>query len=131
MKYVLDTHVWIWSVDAPARLSPRIQDVVESGEHELLLSAITFWETLMLIERGRIGSSIDARGWVEHALREYPITQIPIDRRIAFESRIPQMPVRDPADRFIAATARIHDAVLLTHDRALLESPAVPTLPIG
>jgi PIN domain nuclease of toxin-antitoxin system len=130
VKLLLDTHVWIWSIDAPTRLAPAIKELVEAGEHELMLSSITFWETVMLIERGKLGAPIEPRVWIEHAIREYPTTEIPVDRRIAMESRLPDMPVRDPADRFIAATARVHDAVLLTHDRALLDSPVVPTLTI-
>ena len=56
---------------------------------------------------------------------------IPVDRAVALDSQAPDMPAKDPADRFIAATARIHGLTLLTHDRQMLDSPAVPTLAHG
>lgn len=131
MNYVLDTHVWIWSVDAPERMAPAIRDIVESGEHELLLSSISLWETLLLSERGRLGLGDDPASWIEFALREYPITEAPINHRIAMLSRRIELARQDPADRFLAATAIAHDATLLTHDQVLLAASAVPTLPLG
>ena len=128
MKFLLDTHIWMWSVDDPDRIRPAIRELVEDGQHELCISAISFWEIMLLSRRERIDIGRDPRRWIQFALHEYPIREVPIDRAIALESRSFDLPHQDPADRFIVATARVNDLVLLTHDRALIESPAVPTL---
>ena len=54
MKLLLDTHVWIWSLIEPARLTSGVRSAFESDDNELWLSPISTWETLLLIERGRI-----------------------------------------------------------------------------
>jgi len=128
MRYLLDTHVWIWSIDAPERMAEPIRDIIEDASNELILSSITFWETQLLHEHGRVSGGGDVRLWIDFALHEYPIREIPIDRRIAVESRLLAIDTADPADRFIAATARLHDAVLLTHDEALRRAVSVPTI---
>lgn len=128
MKFVLDTHVWVWSLHDPARLAAPIRAAVEGGEHELMLSCITYWELELLTQKQQIQLGDDLGSWLEYAHREYSIADVPIDRRVARDSQSRDLPGRDPADRFIAATARVHGAVLLTHDQALIASPAVPTL---
>ncbi len=130
MKFILDTHTWVWSIEQPNRLAPRIRDIVEGGEHELALSCITYWEMEFLDRKGQVDFGGDVRSWIEFAHGEYPVTEIPIDRRIALDSQSPDLPGKDPADRFIAATTRVTDAILLTHDQRLLDSSAVPTLAI-
>ena len=39
---------------------------------------------------------------------------------VALESRRVKLPHRDPADRFLAATARVHDVALVTADARLI-----------
>jgi len=128
VKYVLDTHVWVWSIHDPERLAAPVRTAIEDGEHELLLSCITYWELEFLVRKGQVDLGGDLSSWLEFAHREYSITDVPIDRRVALDSQSRDLPGRDPADRFIAATTRVHDAILLTQDRQLLESPAVPSL---
>jgi PIN domain nuclease of toxin-antitoxin system len=46
---------------------------------------------------------------------------------VAVESRAIRLPHQDPADRFLAATARVHDLALVTADARLLECPDIQT----
>lgn len=128
MRVLLDTHVWLWSLLDPDQLAPAIRELIESGDHELLLSAITPWEVLLLHERGRLDLGAEPARWLDFALAEYAVTEVPIDRAIAVASRRVELPHRDPADRFLAATALLHGLVLATHDEALLRAPAIDTL---
>ena len=128
MNCLLDTHVWIWSTTDPDRLDSQARDVIESGEHQLGVSAISIWEALLLHERGAIDLGSDPRLGIEWLLSEYPLTEWPITSAIAIRSREVVVPHRDPADRFLASTAIEHGLVLLTRDQQLLDAVGVPTM---
>jgi len=60
MKYLLDTHIWIWWNMHPQNLSMKVKRLIADHKYdELLLSAISPWEFSKLLEKGRIGISCD------------------------------------------------------------------------
>lgn len=65
MRLVLDTHIWIWSLVDPARLTPNVQSELADADSEIWLTSISVWETFVLIRKGRL-KVIDADGeaWV-------------------------------------------------------------------
>lgn len=123
MKLLLDTHVWLWSLLEPSRLSARATAALSDSGNEKWLSPISVWETLILAERGRLALAPDAEGWVRRQLASTPLRQAPFDHEVVVVSRILRLPHQDPADRFIAATARVHDMTLVTSDGRLLTRP--------
>ncbi len=48
MKLLLDTHIWLWSVSSPHRLTPKVRRALEKPGHELWLSPISTWEVVLL-----------------------------------------------------------------------------------
>jgi PIN domain nuclease of toxin-antitoxin system len=123
-RLLLDTHIWLWWLLGDSRLANApCRGVVEEAEklHRLGLSAISLWECLLLHGAGRIDLGTDPRGWLEEARRSLVLTVHPVDDRVAIESRcLPGELHRDPADRFIVATARVRGVTLLTRDDRLL-----------
>lgn len=116
---VLDTHAWLWWVASPSRLSRRVRTVIEEADR-IGLATISCWELAMLVARGRIGLDRDVGVWVSQALAHDRLEELPLTTRIAVDAALlsPSFP-GDPADRIIYATARAHDAVLITKDKAL------------
>jgi PIN domain nuclease of toxin-antitoxin system len=102
---------------------------VESARSELWLSSASVWELHLLAAQGkvRLGQPVDR--WIEAAFQEVPIQDAPIDRRVAIESQLLPLATDDPADRFIAATARVHALVLVTSDQALIDAKGIATIP--
>jgi len=129
MRLLLDTHIWIWYVTGSADLPVAVRDEIESDGNEVFLSPISVWETLLLAEKGRFGTVTDPVDWVRYALREFQTIEAPLNTEIAILSRSIDLPHPDPADRFLAATARVYGARLVTRDGRLLDSEAVPTYP--
>ena len=60
MRLLLDTHIWVWSLLDPSRLSRRVRAELESPDNELWLSPISAWELLVLIEKSRV--EVDKEG---------------------------------------------------------------------
>lgn len=125
MRLLLDTHIWVWSLSAPERLSRRVARLLADTKNELWLSPISVWEVLVLNERKRVTLRPTANEWIARAterLREAPLTT-----EIAVRSRTIELSHQDPADRFIAATADVLDLRLVTSDERLqtLKQPTV------
>jgi PIN domain nuclease of toxin-antitoxin system len=129
LKLLLDTHVWIWSLVSPERLVRRVAKALESRSNELWLSPISIWEALLLVEKGKLTLEGDVDDWFHAALEEAPLREAPLTREIALETRHVELPYRDPADRFLLATARVLDLTLVTADERLLAAKAARVLP--
>ena len=128
MRLLLDTHIFIWGLMEPERLSPRVAEVLENPANELWLSPVVIWEVLILAEKGRLELKPDPIRWVRRVLREIPFREAPLTYEVAIQSRLVDLPHRDPVDRFLAATALVYDLTLVTADERLLSTPTIPTL---
>ena len=127
-RLLLDTHVWIWAVLEPERLVPGIAEALEDEANELWLSPISAWELIMLVEKGRVVLDRDPATWISDVASAVPFKDAVLTRQVAIESRRVQLVHDDPADRLIAASAIVHDLVLVTADERLLEAPGLRTL---
>ncbi len=128
MKYLLDTHIWIWAVSKPDKLSEEIKIISKDDSNELFISSISVWEFIVLVEKGKIIISKSIDEWIEEALIQSNIKIIPIDMEIAIKSRKINLSHQDPADRFIAATALVNQLTLITSDSKLAESNEISIL---
>jgi len=126
VRLLLDTHIWLWSLAEPRRLSRRVLHELKDPNNELWLSPVSTWEALLLHAKGRIrlrGSLLD---WVASAtthLREAPLTH-----EIVVAAHELPLPHEDPADRFLAATAGVLGLTLVTADDRLLGLGKIATL---
>lgn len=131
MRLLLDTHVILWSLLSPERLSARARAELEGPAPDLWVSPISAWEIVILAERGRIQVDGAPDTWARRALAALPAREAPVTIEVALLSRRLSLPHQDPADRFLAATTLAYDLVLLTADARLLECAEIPTLPAG
>lgn len=116
MRLLLDTHVWIWSLLEPDRIKPSTQRELQRKENELWLSPVSVWEALVLHRKGRLALEPDPIVWVEIALKEVPMQEATLTFTVAALSEKLHMKRKDPADRFLAATACAYGLVLVTAD---------------
>jgi PIN domain nuclease of toxin-antitoxin system len=131
MKYLLDTHTWIWWHMNPQNLSRKVKMLIGNASRydELLLSAISPWEFSKLLEKGRIGISCDPEDWIHAALDLPKLRLVHLSPILAYRSTILPQPFHDdPADQIIVATAREENASILTSDKNILEYKHVKSL---
>ena len=128
MRLLLDTHIWLWSALEPERLPPRVRRALGDPEHELWLSPISVWETLVLARMRRVVLNPSPGQWVRRAITELPIREAPLNHEIAIRSESIRIGHDDPADRFLVATALVHELTLVTADHRLVKNRQVPTL---
>jgi PIN domain nuclease of toxin-antitoxin system len=126
MRLLLDTHIWVWSALDRARLSSRLISTLENPRNELWLSPISLWEVLALCQKNRL--TLHPQAWIANTLDAVPMREAQITYQVAQETARLQLPHRDPADRFLVATARVYDLILVTADEHLLKARQVPVL---
>ena len=118
---VVDTHVAIWITAGSPSLGKQSRAALELAfkEDRVAVSAITFWEMAMLIEKQRLGV-ISSAAELRTKILGAQIEEVPVDGNIAILAAGLEHLHGDPADRLIVATALAHDAMLMTADRAIL-----------
>lgn len=119
-EFLLDTHVWLWSLLAPDRLRKRTRTALVADGVSLWLSPISVWETSLLVERGRLDVDDEPRRWIRSAIQHSGVGEVALNHEVALQSREVELAHSDPADRFLAATASVYGLTLLTADERLL-----------
>lgn len=127
-RYLLDTNIVLRWIAEPRKLSRdqlRILDEIDLRQQQAAVSAMSLLEIAILEQGGRIETSLKH---IFHILRENGTFHIlPITFEIAEESAALGA-LRDPADRAIVATARVHRLQLVTSDQRIIDSKLVPVV---
>ena len=128
---LLDTGVWGHVMLGDAALSATLLAAIESAAHErrLMVSAISVWEFARQIELGAIAID-DFAGLIADQERPPGVTIISMSSHTMLDAhRLPAFSsTRDPSTRFIAASARLNGAIVLTLDETLLALAACGTI---
>lgn len=114
---VLDTHAWIWSVVAPARLSRAARRAIDKADR-IGVSTMSVFELGELVQRQRLTLDAPLRTWVRDALARDLVESLPLTPEVAVDAVQLRFDA-NPADRIIYATARAEDAQLVTRDERM------------
>jgi len=120
---LLDTHVVLWQEDDDPRLGPETRRELAYAllEGNLAVSAITFWEVGMRVQKGQLDLGLDLHAWRRNLLEE-GLLELAVDGDIAVTAGLLSNIHGDPADRIIVATA-LNGHQLVTADRRILDWP--------
>jgi PIN domain nuclease of toxin-antitoxin system len=119
---LLDTHVLVWYTKGLDTLGVRARQLADEAlsRNELVVSAITFWEVERLIRRGRLDLMQSTTAW-RQTLLDQGLIEMPITGDVGIMAAALPDFHRDPADRFITATALHYSAQLVTADDRILD----------
>ena len=122
---LLDTHIWLWlACGIPGKIGPNTLRAIEQAgkRRTLFVSIISVWEIALLESKRRIALPMPTQKWMARALDNPEIKLIGLDEpEIVLDScHLPEEFHADPADRFLVATARARNAILVTADQRIL-----------
>ena len=121
MILLLDTHVWLWAVEAPEKLGRHARALLQKASNDRLVSAISVLEIARLCMDQSIIFSISSKTWIEASARDLQLQHLDVSYPIAIEAyALPDPFHRDPVDRILVSTARLYRATLLTADERIL-----------
>ena len=122
MKLLLDTHILLWAVGTPERLSARAFAMIDDPDAEPMVSAASLWEVAIKASLGREDFQVDPailrRGLLEHGYTELPIS----GAHATAVARLPHIH-KDPFDRILVAQAQLEGITLLTTDAIVARYP--------
>jgi len=127
---LVDTHVVIWLALDQTQLSKNARVAIDDARRNgdgLAISDITLLELATLASKGRIRLNISLESFLREIEARFSI--LPISGRACVRALgLPAAYPKDPADRIIAGTALVEGLSLLTADRAIRRSRALPTI---
>lgn len=121
---LLDTHVWLWSVNGDARrVGRRTRRLLSRAESQeaIRISPVSLFELMALHTLGRVRLARSPEQWIGEALDSAGVRVAELSPAMAIDAgRIPRESLSDPLDRILVATARHLEATLLTSDARIL-----------
>jgi PIN domain nuclease of toxin-antitoxin system len=128
MNLLLDTHIWIWNDLEPQKLSSQVAQELANYSNELWLSPVSIWELVLLVEKKRLALRQEFHLWVSESAQNLDLKEASLTWEVAQELRFTMLGYNDPADRFLAATAKAYDMTLVTADQRLFKVPGLKVL---
>ena len=128
---LLDTHVLLWAMTEPQRVSRPATSAIRKGRlgGGLGIAAITLWEIARLFSRGSLRAPGTVEDSIQALLDSSGVTVHSLTPTIAaLATQFPEDYPRDPADRLIGATARAEGIALITRDEQIRKSKLLKTI---
>ncbi len=123
---VLDTHVAVWWSFQPQLLSPGATRAIQSAER-LFVPTIAFWEVALLARENKLKLEIPVGAWANRICSIPRLSPLALTTDIAvLADSLAMHP--DPADRFIVATALVHQVPLVTKDTLIRPLDFIDTI---
>ena len=124
MRALLDTHVFLWAVSEPERLSETASKVIRSGATELFLSAASLWEISLKIGTGKLPLPKPEDRYLRAQLLQNNVSTLAVEARHALELNSIPLHHRDPFDRLLIAQSLVEGIPIITADSALKQYSA-------
>ena len=127
-RFLLDTHIWLWAATEPHKLTSEVHRLLNSPETDRFLSPISLWELSVLVQKKRFAIKEDFAVWVQRSISDLNLKETFLSWKVAYEMRYILPNHKDPADRFLAATAVAYDLTLVTADQKMIGVPGLKVL---
>jgi len=123
-RILLDTHVFMWWVDASSRVKPSWVEAIVDEENSVHVSAVCAWE----IETKKRGGKLRFGHDVAATSAQLGFEHLAITMAHATTAGSLEWDHRDPFDRMLVAQALQNDMILLSADEAMRSAPGVRVL---
>ena len=117
MKYLLDTHAFLWFISEDSRLSSKAKSIIKTRNNEVYFSAASVLEMSIKIRLGRLTIEDDLEPFIVKQLAEnsFHALSVTIFHSI-YTSKLPEIH-KDPFDRMIIAQSQVEDMYLISKDK--------------
>lgn len=119
MNYLLDSHIFLWSIFDPTKISKKLKETLLISESTYYISVVTFWEISIKFGLGKIDLKKITPDKLPIVAQKdgFKILNLDAETTSSFY-KLPKIPNKDPFDRMLAWQAIRMDYILLTTDRS-------------
>jgi PIN domain nuclease of toxin-antitoxin system len=116
MRVLVDTHTFIWDLEANPRSSRKAIEMLRSDSSELVFSLVSLWEIAIKIKIGKLNTVGSSVGYIREEMDAYGMELLPI--RYEHILQLEALPAHhsDPFDRLLIAQAIAESLPILTDD---------------
>ncbi|MEM9272300.1 MAG: type II toxin-antitoxin system VapC family toxin [Cyanobacteria bacterium P01_F01_bin.143] len=116
MKFLLDTHTFIWYVTNNRKLSLKAQELINDGNNEILLSIVSIWEMVIKHSVGKLGFELPFELFIKRqlAINDFQLLNIKVENLFI----VANLPLhhRNPFDRLMIAQAMVEEIPIVGTD---------------
>lgn len=123
IRYLIDTHIFIWADSDPQKLSSQVRSIIQNSQNQIYLSTVSLWEMQIKHNLGKLELSIPLSQIIMDIKNEqlYQLLDIKTEHILSLE-RLPDIH-KDSFDRLLIAQANAEDMVLITDDTKIIQYP--------
>ena len=119
MKYMLDTHAFLWAIEAESNLSQAVREAIRDERNDVFLSIASLWEIAIKVSLGKLHLESTFLSLATELPIAFGLTPLEITpQHLDIVSRLP-LHHRDPFDRLLVAQCLVEDMPILSNDAAL------------
>lgn len=119
MNCLLDTHVFLWALCAPEKLTAESRRVIQSPANAVFVSAISGAEIAIKKAMGKLEAPRNLMSEIDHRGMQH----MPLHYRHTETLETMELHHSDPFDRLLIAQALCEDLVVVTHDEKFRAYP--------
>jgi PIN domain nuclease of toxin-antitoxin system len=123
VKYLLDTVIWLWSIDSVERINQRGLEILAKGQNEIYFSAATAWEVSIKARLGKLTLPAPPAGCIPAFMAKQGLLPLPVTHMHAVKVYDLYPHHQDPFDRLIIAQAIVEEMTILTADKIFQKYP--------
>ena len=124
MRYLLDTHIFLWSLREPDKLSSEALAILKNTENIVYVSAAVSWGIFVKRAKGTLAFT----GNILKILDQQSFEPLPISHQHTTALELLPAIHHDPFDRIMIAQAVVEDLTLITRDKMILRYENVKLL---
>jgi PIN domain nuclease of toxin-antitoxin system len=119
MKFLLDTHAFLWWCLGAEQLSSRADAIIADGKNEIYFSAASAWEIAIKAGKGRLTLPEEPGRYIASRMNRHRFLGLPV--QISHTVRVFDLPPHhaDPFDRLLIAQSQMESLPLITKDEEI------------
>jgi PIN domain nuclease of toxin-antitoxin system len=117
MKYLIDTHVFLWFVGNSPNLNLQVGSLIENSQNQIFISIASVWEISIKTSIGKLQINGTYESVIDD-LNDNLIEILPLTFAHTVENNRLPFYHRDPFDRIIAAQAIVENIDFISADVA-------------
>jgi PIN domain nuclease of toxin-antitoxin system len=123
VKLLIDTHVFLWLMGEPAKLSRKALEACQDRENEIYLSVVSAWEIEIKRRLGKLTLKSPLGPIIEQQQEKNDLKILAVELKHVLA--LGELPLHhtDPFDRLLIAQAQVEDAYLLSSDPLFTKYP--------
>lgn len=114
MKYLLDTHIFVWWLEGDKKLKRHIRKLLESSENQVFASVINGIEISIKIRNQKLKLKTTVKKMFE--ISGFEVLDINLNHILEFNKLPLHKNHRDPFDRILISQAKVENLTLITSD---------------